>query len=107
MMIQGVNVSLPEAEAKALPVQEETLIITIEKNGVIHINDYQVELDFLQEKLSKILDGRKNREVFLKADKNIAYGLVVRVMSAIKNAGVEKIGMVTEPADAGQNKKKA
>ncbi len=107
MMIQGVNVSLPEAEAKALPVQEENLIITIEKNGVIHINDYKVELDFLREKLSKILVGRKDREVFLKADKNIAYGLVVRVMSAIRNAGVEKIGMVTAPVDAGQNKKKA
>ncbi len=107
MMIQGVNVSLPEAEAKALPVQEENLIITIDKNGAIHINDYQVEFDFLQEKLSKILAGRKDREVFLKADKNIAYGLVVRVMSEIKNAGVEKIGMVTAPADAGQNKKKA
>ena len=106
MMVQGVNVSLPEAAAKALPAQAENLVITIDKNGGIHINDYQVEFNFLQEKLSKILDGRKDREVFLKADKDISYGLVVQVMSEIKNAGVEKIGMVTEPAGTKKNKKK-
>ncbi len=107
MMVQGVNVSLPEAAAKSLPAQVENLVITIDKNGGIYINDYQVEFNFLQEKLSKIMDGRKDREVFLKADKEIFYGMVVRVMSEIKNAGVEKIGMVTEPASTKKNRKKA
>jgi biopolymer transport protein TolR len=106
MMVQGVNVSLPEAAAKSLPAQAENLVITIDKNGRIYINDYQVEFDFLQEKLSKIMDERKGREVFLKADKEISYGMVVRVMSEIKNAGVEKIGMVTEPASTKKNRKK-
>ncbi|WDN89172.1 biopolymer transport protein TolR [Desulfosarcina sp. BuS5] len=107
MMVQGVNVSLPEAAAKSLPAQAENLVITIAKNGGIYINDYQVEFNFLQEKLSKIMGGRKDREVFLKADKEISYGMVVRVMSEIKNAGVEKIGMVTEPASTKKNRKKA
>ncbi|MCD6271816.1 MAG: protein TolR [Deltaproteobacteria bacterium] len=107
MMVQGVNVSLPEAAAKSLPAQAENLVITIDKNGGIYINDYQVEFNFLQEKLSKIMDGRKDREIFLKADKEISYGMVVRVMSEIKNAGVEKIGMVTEPASTKKNRKKA
>ncbi|MBL0699361.1 MAG: protein TolR [Desulfosarcina sp.] len=107
MMVQGVNVSLPEVAAKSLPAQAENLVITIVKNGGVYINDYQVEFNFLQEKLSKIMDGRKDREVFLKADKEISYGMVVQVMSEIKNAGVEKIGMVTEPASTKKNRKKA
>lgn len=97
MMMQGVNVSLPEATSKPLPSETDQLIITINKDSQIFINDYQVTLNFLQERLRKIIENRKDREVYLKADKNIAYGMVVRVMSEIKEAGVEKLGMVTEP----------
>jgi biopolymer transport protein TolR len=60
-------------------------------------NDFQVTIDFLGEKLKKILEGRSDREVFLKADKDISYGTVVQVMAEVKGAGVEKLGMVTEP----------
>ena len=97
MMMQGVNVSLPEATSKPLLAETDLLIISINKNNQIFINDYQVTLDFLQEKLSKIIESRQDREVYLKADKEISYGMVVRVMSEIKEAGVEKLGMVTEP----------
>jgi len=97
MMMQGVNVSLPEATSKPLPAESDQLIISINKNNQIFINDYQVTLDFLQEKLATIIENRQNREVYLKADKEISYGMVVRVMSEIKEAGVEKLGMVTEP----------
>ncbi|MBC2696115.1 MAG: protein TolR [Desulfobacteraceae bacterium] len=97
MMIEGVNVSLPEATSEPLSAKQDQLIITIDKNNLLYINDYQVTLDFLQEKLIKILDGRVGQEVYLKADKNISYGMVVRVMSEIKGAGIEKLGMVTEP----------
>ena len=97
MMSQGVSVSLPEATSKPLPSETDQLIITINKDNQIFINDYQVTLDFLQEKLSKIIESRQNRDVYLRADKNISYGMVVKVMSEIKEAGVEKLGMVTEP----------
>ncbi len=97
MMVQGVNVSLPEAKSKSLDTDEEHLIVTIDNNNRIFINEFEVAVDFLQEKLTKILEGRSDREVFLKADKNIAYGIVVKVMAEIKGAGVDKLGMVTEP----------
>ncbi len=97
MMIQGVDVSLPEATSEPLQSETETLLITINKNNHVYINDYRVTLDFLQEKLQKILEGREDRSVYLRADKDISYGMVVRVMSEIKNAGVKKLGMVTEP----------
>ena len=97
MMMQGVDVSLPQTTSGPLTSEKEVLIISIDNNNKIYINDYQVTLDFLQEKLKKILSSRVDREVYLKADKEISYGFVVRVMSEIKEAGVEKLGMVTEP----------
>ncbi|MBW1694189.1 MAG: protein TolR [Deltaproteobacteria bacterium] len=98
MMMQGVDVALPETTSQQLPSSKEHLIITINNKNQIFINDYQITLDFLQEKLRKILEGREHREVYLRADKNISYGVVVNIMSEIKAAGVEKLGMVTEPA---------
>jgi biopolymer transport protein TolR len=97
MMMQGVVVSLPEATAEPLESEKEHLIITIDTKNQIFIYDFQVTIDFLGEKLKKILEGRSDREVFLKADKDISYGTVVQVMAEVKGAGVEKLGMVTEP----------
>ncbi len=71
MMLQGVDVALPETTSKPLIAQKENLIITINKKNQIFINDFQITLDFLQEKLKKILEGHENREVYLRADKEI------------------------------------
>ena len=98
MMIEGLNVDLPEATAKPLDSEKEHLVITIDKNHLVYINDFKVAVDFLGEKLNKILQGRSDREVYPKADKNIPYGIVVQVMAEIKNAGIEQLGMITEPA---------
>lgn len=106
MMVQGVDVALPEATSKPLESETEPLIITIDKNNEIYINDYQVSLGFLQEKLIKVLEGRTDKEVYFRADKDIAYGIVVQVMSEIKGAGVEKLGMVTVPMDSDTENKK-
>ena len=84
------------------------LIITIDQQDRVFINDFQVTVDGLGEKLKKILEGRSDREVFLKADKDRFYGTVVRVMAEIKDAGVDKLGLVTEPEafeKEGQKKK--
>ncbi len=97
MMMQGVDVTLPETTSEPLVAKKENLIITINNKNQVYINDYHVTLDFLQEKLKKILAGSANREVYLRADKEISYGFVVRIMSELKGAGVEKLGMVTEP----------
>ncbi len=97
MMIQGVDVALPEAVSKSLPSEDEKLMVTIDANGKIYINDYQISLDSLRDKLSKILEQRRQRQVYFRADKDITYGIAVRVMSEIKAAGVEKLGMITEP----------
>ena len=97
MMTQGVDVALPEATAEPLPVEKENLMISIDNKATIFINDVPVTVDDLNEKLKRIMSNRSDREVYLKADKDIPYGTVVRVMSEIKLAGVEKLGMVTVP----------
>jgi biopolymer transport protein TolR len=99
MMMQGVDVSLPEATAKPLVTQKDNLVITIDKDQQVHINDFAVETDYLREKLSKILENRSEREVYFRADQSVPYGGVVKVMAEIKAAGVEKLGMVTVPLE--------
>jgi len=97
MMIHGANVSLPEATLDPISSEKDHLLITLDTQQRIFINDFEVKLDFLGEKLAKILENRTDREVYLRADKAIPYGVVIQVMSEIKGAGVEKLGMVTEP----------
>ena len=99
MMMQGVDVALPEATAKPLVAQKDNLVVTINQENQVHINDFAVEADFLSEKLKSILENRVDREVYFRADKSVPYGVVARVMAQIKAAGVEKLGMVTLPAE--------
>ena len=97
MLDQGVEVDLPEvAEAPGLPVQQEPLVITLEKSGQILIGKAKInQLSKLGPVIQQALKGKPEREVFLEADENVPYGRVVKVMAAVKKAGVEKLGMVT------------
>ncbi|MFH2064042.1 MAG: protein TolR [Pseudomonadota bacterium] len=97
MMVQGVNVSLPEAESGPISSDDNQLVVSIDKEGKIYINDLNVTTDFLGEKLKRILENRTGKEVYLRADKMVSYGVVVSVMTEIKGAGIEKLGMLTEP----------
>jgi len=98
MMIQGVNIALPQTTSKPLVSEQEPLVINIDNQGQIFIIDTKVDFDRLQPQLSGMLNAREDRTVYLRADKQLTYGIVVQVMAEIKRAGVEKLGMVTEPA---------
>ena len=106
MMMQGVDISLPQTTSQPLTSEKEHLVVTIDKENQIYINDIKMSLGFLQEKLIKILEGREDRQVFLRADKTIPYGMVVNVMAEIKAAGVDQLGMVTDPLETADSKKK-
>ncbi|MEA3363934.1 MAG: protein TolR [Thermodesulfobacteriota bacterium] len=97
MLDQGVEVDLPEvAEAPGLPVQQEPLVITLQKSGQLLIGKAKIDqLTKLGPVIQQALKGKPDREVFLEADENVSYGRVVKVMAAVKKAGVEKLGMVT------------
>ncbi|MCW8894132.1 MAG: biopolymer transporter ExbD, partial [Deltaproteobacteria bacterium] len=84
------------AESPGLPSQQEPLVITMEKNGQILIGEARIDnLAKLGPVIQQALKGKPDREVFLEADQRVSYGQVVKVMAAVKKAGVEKLGMVT------------
>jgi biopolymer transport protein TolR len=107
MMTQGIDVRLPESSAPAIPTEEERLVVTVNKDQQISINEYTVDLDSLGSKLSAIYqDQQKKKGVFLRADDSLPYGFVVKVMGVIREAGIDQIGMVTEPLRSPPSKKK-
>lgn len=97
MLMHGVKVDLPRTESKSIKTEEDALILSITKERLILIEDYKVEFGALQEKLEKIFANRAVKEIFLQADKDVPYGYVIKVMSEVKEAGITKVGMITEP----------
>jgi biopolymer transport protein TolR len=94
LLQQGIDVNLPKAKGKNLP-PEERITLVVKRGGAIYMNDSPVSMTEMREKLEAI--GKLNPNVFLKADKDVPYGFVVEVMGEIKEAGIEKLGMITEP----------
>ncbi len=99
MMMEGVEVNLPQTKTKSIKTQEDPLVLSVTKKGEIFLENHSVKLEDLGTKIETIFKYRKEKEVLLKADKEIAYGFVVKVMAEVKRAGVTKLGMVTEPMD--------
>ncbi len=99
MMTQGVDVNLPKTTAKALRQESQPIVVTIDKTGHITLDKLIVSEALLFEQLSKHSEEEKKNPIFLRADENVPYGVVVRVMADIKRAGFDKLGMVTEPSD--------
>jgi biopolymer transport protein TolR len=93
---QGVQVSLPKVKAAALPGKEEQFIVSITRDSQIYLNDARVSQTELAAKLTAIGRERPDREIFVRADDQVPYGAVIRTMAAIKAAGIENVGMVTE-----------
>lgn len=94
---QGVQVNLPQAKAGAIVGQEEPLVVTIARGGKIYLNDNPMTLSELGRKLSAIQKLQRNKEVYLRADQDVRYGVVMKAIAEIKEAGIEKLGMVTRP----------
>lgn len=94
LLQQGIDVNLPKAKGKDLP-PEERITLAIKKDGAIYMNDNPVSVTDMRQKLEAI--SKLNPNVYLKADKGVPYGFVVEVIGEIKDAGIERLGIVTEP----------
>jgi biopolymer transport protein TolR len=95
---QGVQVDLPKTRAGAIAGPEEPLVLGLAKNGTVYLDDDPIALPELRVRLGEIGRARPDRLVFLRADRTVPYGDVVQVIAAVKEAGIERLGMVTEPA---------
>jgi biopolymer transport protein TolR len=99
MMTQGVEVNLPQTTAKTIKTQEDPLFMTVNKKGEIFLENHQIQMEELEEKVKSIFKYRRDKELLLRADREIPYGFVIKVIAAVKRAGIDKLGMVTEPKD--------
>jgi biopolymer transport protein TolR len=97
MMMQGVNVNLPKTTTKYMKTEEEPLILSINKKREIYLENRRIDAKELESKVAKIFENRRKKEIILRADKDVPYGYVIGVVASVKRAGVNKLGMVTEP----------
>lgn len=106
MMVQGIEVNLPSVDTKAIGSEDERVVISLTAKGEIYLEQYKVELKNLGVKTKRIMEVRRTKELFLRADKSIAYGKVVEIMAEVRKAGVENMGLVTEAEQVRAPKKK-
>lgn len=96
MLLGGIDVKVPRTETRTIE-PEERLVLTVTSDHEIYINDQPITLPQLERVLLGLRQRDPHASVFLKADQAVAYGVVVRVMDVVKKAGIERLGMVTEP----------
>ena len=110
LLTQGVKVDLPQAPSKSIESNEsDPLVVSMRKDGALFMNvgiqgvrrseedGTRVTVFSLQEQAGKILRSRANVPVYIKADHNLDYGAVVRVMTVLQKAGAESVGLITDP----------
>ena len=96
LMQQGMNVNLPETNTQALRVSDAPLILTVDKEGQYFLGRKLVAPEELEKRLKAVFEARGTEELFLRADKDAPYGVVVKAMGAARRAGSTKLGIVTE-----------
>ncbi len=95
---QGVDLELPQETIAPIEGEGEQLVVSVDQAGVVYIGSGNiVAVKDLGNKLQAILRKRKDKRVFIRADKSVSYGKVMSVMGSIRRAGIEKVGLITEP----------
>ncbi|NIP31548.1 MAG: protein TolR [Candidatus Dadabacteria bacterium] len=101
ILYQGVNVNLPKTTSEPIPQKsQKNIIVTVDKEGKIYIEKKQITLRELRIKaknLSRQTGGKEKEEIYLRADEQATYGVVMSVMAAIKDGGLEKVNLITDP----------
>lgn len=98
MMIQGIDVQLPEVAAHPISSEPERVVVGITATGETYVNDTKVDMESLGLAVSLRNKGlSENEGVILKADRKVEYGVVAQAMGTLRKSGIERIGMVTEP----------
>lgn len=104
---QAVNVDLPQVRAAKASLAEDAVVITLDKSRAMYINDNPLAASELTEKLAALFKGRRRKEIFLRADRAVPYGEVVKAMAAIRAAGISRLNMVTDPLESSRGGRRA
>ena len=97
MLQHQVEVNLPEVTNKPQAASEEQLVLTVTKEGSVFLNSTAYTLEALRPQLQVLSQAQPDQELFLRADAEVPYGTVVKVMDAVKKAGILRLGMITQP----------
>lgn len=95
MLVAGINVNLPNANGKVIAEPDDPISVTVDKAGAIYINDSQIAQENLVKKVSAIAKANKAIKIFVRGDKDIYYGKMVKVIGMLSDAGFTKIALVT------------
>ena len=101
MMTAGVSVDLPDAEADALPGNDEPLVVSLQKNGKLFIQETETDEKSLTAKLQAIAGEKRDTRIFVRGDAALDYGRVMRIVGKINQAGFSKVALVTETGENG------
>lgn len=96
LLYRGMDIKLPQASTNTIK-PEERKILTVEKNRTVYLDKEEIGLARLEEKLRALKGNSPEVSLYLRADRDVSYGTVVQVMDMIKRAGIDKLGIVTEP----------
>jgi len=99
MMQTGLTVDLPAVSNAPLQTDESPLVISVTREGELYLNETELDVGSLTSKLTAILAENPGKTVYLRGDTNASYGVVIGVIAALKAAGIEQLGMITEPTE--------
>ncbi len=102
MMQQGLEVQLPETANSGVPTSDEPFILVIKKDGTLFAGEARIGMDSLGSKLKAIFSTRKDKQIYIQADRQVDYGTVAEAMGEIRAAGIYQIGMITLPKSGGK-----
>ena len=97
MLYRGMDIKLPTSASSTIK-PEIRAVLTIEKDQRLYLDKDQVSVAQLERKLRMMKVEHADVSLYLRADRDVPYGIVVQVMDGVKKAGIEKLGMVTDPA---------
>jgi biopolymer transport protein TolR len=102
MMQHGMGIDVPNVTAKPLPTKNEPQVLNITRNENLILNEKKLNIKDLKAAVQFLFNNKTNKEIFLRADKDVSYGFVARCMGIVREAGVEKINMVTKPLESNE-----
>jgi biopolymer transport protein TolR len=99
MMQHGMGIDIPNVTARPLPTKDEPQILNITKDERLILNEKKLDIKNLKAAIQFLFNNKANKEIFLRADKDVSYGFVAKCMGIVREAGVVKINMVTKPLE--------
>lgn len=97
MMTTGIDIELPKTRAPRMDLDEEKLILSIDADQKVYLGETEVPFDSLEQALTTNERMQREKEIYIQADETVPYGYVAKVMALIRRAGIEKLGLVTDP----------